>query len=132
MSSLLAQIKEKYKEYEFPDVPKDDPKSTPQLPKVHLHIDLESVREADGVTNKQAPKVSSSASQSMFDAVHLFRVLKLSSSSLGRKHLGSLSMTDYNPIIEDQRTGRMMAEMFYNICIGLCQHEQQKLTPKVN
>ena len=70
------------------------------------------------------------AATTHFDAVHLFRVLKLSSCILGRKHLGSLSVTDYNPIIEDQRTGRMMAEMFYNVCIGLCQHEQYKLMPK--
>jgi hypothetical protein len=37
----------------------------------------------------------------MFDAVYLSRLLKMSSSIMGRKHLGSISVTDYNPIIED-------------------------------
>lgn len=48
----------------------------------------------------------------------------MSASILGRKHLGSISVTDYNPIIEDQRTGRMIAEFFYNTCVGICLFEQ--------
>ena len=56
----------------------------------------------------------------MFDAVHLARLLKMTASIMGRKHLGSISVTDYNPIIEDQRTGRMIAEFFYHVCIGIC------------
>ena len=84
------------------------------MPKIHLHIDLESVREAEGVTNIQSNSVinknllnlassstSSFRTKDKYDAVHLARVLKMSASILGRKHLGSISVTDYNPIIED-------------------------------
>ena len=58
----------------------------------------------------------------MYDAVHMARLIKLTASIMGRKHLGSISVTDYNPIIEDQRTGRMIAEFFYHACIGICQY----------
>lgn len=67
----------------------------------------------------------------MFDAVHLARLLKMTASIFGRKHLGSISVTDYNPIIEDQRTGRMIAEFFYHVCIGICMYEQNQKAPPV-
>ena len=129
MGSLLAEIKEEYKK----QVPVD---FKGQLPKVHLHIDLESIREAEGVTARQGcsnllkvPLDSSTGSNPMYDAVHLSRLLKMSASILGRKHLGSVSVTDYNPIIEDQRTGRMLSEFFYNLCIGICQYEYNLTLP---
>ena len=104
------------------------------MPKVHLHIDLESVREAEGVTNIQhesnppnknllsllAETSMKKNTNDMYDAVHISRLLKMSASILGRKHLGSISVTDYNPTIEDQRTGRMIAEFFYHLCVGIC------------
>ena len=65
----------------------------------------------------------------MYDAVHLARLLKMSASLLGRKHLGSISITDYNPTVEDQRTGRLIAEFFYQVCIGICQYENNRLNP---
>ena len=90
------------------------------MPKIHLHIDLESVREAEGVTNRQNETITVKDSNflsltatgqgspipqtkpnDMFDAVHLARLLKMSASIMGRKYLGSISVTDYNPIIED-------------------------------
>lgn len=52
MSSLLTEINESYKG----NIPSD---YEGQLPKVHLHIDLESVREAEGVTNIQGTNLKS-------------------------------------------------------------------------
>lgn len=41
---------------------------------------------------------------------------------MGRKRLAGISVTDYNPIIEDQRTGRMLAQFFYRVCLGFAIH----------
>jgi hypothetical protein len=45
MDQLLTEIKSQY------DNNLDESHAKAQLPKVHLHIDLESIKEADGVTS---------------------------------------------------------------------------------
>jgi hypothetical protein len=37
---------------------------------------------------------------------------------LGRDRMGSLSISDYNPVIEDNRTGRLIASIFYYFTLG--------------
>jgi hypothetical protein len=55
----------------------------------------------------------------MYDAVHIARVVKLTAMLMGRKHLGSISITDYCPIKEDHKTGKMVTEFFYQLCLGI-------------
>ena len=87
------------------------------LGRVHVAIDLESVREAEGVTERK-DDVSD-----LYEASAIAKFLLEAAKTLGRDKLASISITDYNPILEDQRTGRMLTEFFYRICLGLSMHQ---------
>ena len=92
--------------------------TNPQAPpKIHLILDLESIQEASGVTELQQDP------SQLFKTCDIIEIVQNLARVAGRQHLGSMSLTDYNPIIEDQRTGRSIAMIFYHLCIGLCQHK---------
>ena len=76
---------------------------------------MESIVEADGVTSLKPE----SELKNMYSGYQVAKFIQESAKVLGRQRLASISITDYNPIIEDQRTGRMMAEFFYRLCLGL-------------
>ena len=84
--------------------------------KIHIGVDMESLEEAEGVTELQ------NNDGGMFRAEDVLSILQTSVRQLPREMIGSMSFSDYNPIIEDQKTGRLIATMFYYVCIGICQH----------
>ena len=93
--------------------------------KMQIHIDLESVKEADGVTEPRQASLGAfgalnSSLVNQFNIKDVCQVLQIASQKLGRDKLGGISVSDFNPIIEDQRTGRCVAHMFYMLCIGIC------------
>jgi hypothetical protein len=45
--------------------------------------------------------------------------LEEASTILKRNNLGSVSITDYNPVVEDNITGRLISEFFYYLCLSL-------------
>lgn len=99
-----------------------------QASKILIHIDLESVREADGVTDPQADSEAVSCfgiepikQCSLFKAFDICQILQLVSRELTREKLGGISISDFNSIAEDQRTARVIAQMFYNVVLGVCQ-----------
>ena len=65
--------------------------------KLHIAIDLESIVEADGVTSLKPE----STLKTMFSAFKVAMFIQDSARSLGRERLAGVSITDYNPIIED-------------------------------
>ena len=93
------------------------PMDMSSLGRVHVAIDLESVRGAEGVTERK-DDVSD-----LYEASAIAKFLLEAAKTLGRDKLTSISITDYNPILEDQRTGRMLTEFFYRICLGLSMHQ---------
>ena len=87
-----------------------------EVGRIHIAIDLESVREAEGVTER--PEDLSD----LYEASAIANFLLMAAKTLGRERLASISLTDYNPIINDQ-TGRLIAEFFYRVCLGLSMHQ---------
>ena len=77
---------------------------------------MESIEEAEGVTEMQSDEGG------MFRAEDVLKMLQQSVRQMPREMIGSISISDYNPIIEDQKTGRLIATLFYYVCIGICQH----------
>ena len=102
--------------------------------KIHIHLDLEAVKEADGVTQVEAqldPSVSHFGAKSiipddtpMFKAKDIVTLAQYLTRTIPREKFGGLSISDYNPIIEDQKTGRIVALIFYNLVLGICQQKK--------
>ena len=93
--------------------------------KLHVHIDLESVAEADGVTEPQNTKEFSmlTSKSAQFSTLEMCEIVQLSVKQLGREKFGGVSISDFNPILEDQRTGRCVGQIFYQMCLGICQNK---------
>ena len=80
-----------------------------------MHLDMESVLEAEGVTElKQKEK-------QLIRTIDLIKIFQNMARILGRDRMGSLSISDYNPVIEDNRTGRLIASIFYYFTLGFVQ-----------
>lgn len=78
---------------------------------MHIHIDLESIEEASGTTQYLThPKI---------EAQKVVSWLEEAAKILQRNNLGSVSITDYNPVVEDNITGRLISEFFYYFCLSL-------------
>ena len=84
-------------------------------------IDLESVEEAQGVTQlfKDWGKIPGFNHKNIKSG-DLVQFVQRNAASLGRQRLGSISISDFNPVVEDQKSGRLIATLFYYLCIGLC------------
>ena len=85
--------------------------------KLHLHIDLESIFEADGVS------VYTPEQEALYTKFKALEISKIVQDMAVQGKISSMSITDYNPIAEDQRTGRLVATIFYQLCIGICQNK---------
>ena len=79
-----------------------------------MHIDIESIFEADGVS------VYTPEEESLKSKFKALEISKIVQDMAAQGKISSMSITDYNPIAEDQRTGRLVATIFYQLCIGIC------------
>ena len=79
---------------------------------VHLSLNMECIEGLRGVsTNCLSGGISTEdAVEMVFEASY----------RLGKEGiLGSIDITEYNPYVEDQTTGRYVATLFYYIALGL-------------
>ena len=79
---------------------------------VHLSINLETIEGLRGVsTNCLSGGISTEDCVAMcFTAAY----------KLGKQGiLGSIDISEYNPYVEDQQTGRYVATLFYYLALGL-------------
>lgn len=71
--------------------------------------------EADGVTEPKVTKDFSllTTPTAQFKTLELCDIVQESVKQLGREKFGGVTITDFNPILEDQRTGRCVGQIFY-------------------
>lgn len=103
-----------------------------QAAKVLIHIDMESISEADGVT-EFLPDTETEACFGSFNiqphcpkfrAFDICNIVQMCARVLPREKLGCVSVSDFNAVVEDQKTGHIICQMFYNVVLGICQQKK--------